>query len=385
MIKFQDLKLINSRYDAEFKEAYKRFLNSGCYILGDEVGTFETAFANYCSTKYCIGTGNGLDALVLIFNAYKVLGKLKGGDEVIVPANTYIASILSVIHAGLKPVLVEPDESTFNISPIEIKKAITKKTKAILAVHLYGQLADMQAINSIAKANNLLVVEDAAQAHGAVANFNIQIPNSKAVKKESATNQSVLKAGNLSDAAGFSFYPSKNLGALGDGGAVTTNDDELAEIIGKLRNYGTSSKYVNDVIGYNSRLDELQATFLNIKLPMLDLDNAKRISIAKYYSESIKNSKIKLPKVACNLSHVFHQFVIRVTNRDDFQAYLKSNQVETLIHYPIPPHKQKALLPYKSLNLPITEAIHNTVISIPISPVMPQTEIEKIVELINAY
>ncbi|MEZ4797507.1 MAG: DegT/DnrJ/EryC1/StrS family aminotransferase [Flavobacteriaceae bacterium] len=366
MIKFQDLKLINSRFEAQFYDAYKRFLDSGYYILGNEVKTFENAFANYCNTKHCIGTANGLDALILIFQGYKALGKLKDGDEIIVPANTYIASILSVIHAGLTPVLVEPDESTFNISPSEIEKAITPKTKAILTVHLYGQLSDMKAINRIAKGNNLLVVEDAAQSHGA---------------QDSKGN----KAGNLSNAAGFSFYPSKNLGAFGDGGAVTTNDDELAEMLGKLRNYGTSSKYVNDVIGYNSRLDELQAAFLNIKLPMLDLDNAKRIAIAEFYSESIKNSKIKLPKTNYDLSHVFHQFVIRVEDRDNFQAYLKSNHVETLIHYPIPPHKQKALNQFKSLNLPITKAIHKTVISIPISPVMSQAEAQKIVELINAY
>jgi dTDP-4-amino-4,6-dideoxygalactose transaminase len=366
MIKFQDLKLINSRFEAEFSDAYKRFLDSGYYILGHEVKAFESAFANYCGAKHCIGTANGLDALTLIFQGFKALGHLKEGDEVIVPANTYIASILSVIHAGLKPVLVEPDESTFNISSIEIEKAITKKTKAILAVHLYGQLADMQSINDIAKANKLLVVEDAAQAHGA---------------HDSKGN----KAGNLSDAAGFSFYPSKNLGALGDGGAVTTNDDELAKIIGKLRNYGTSSKYVNDIIGYNSRLDELQATFLNIKLEMLDSDNLKRISLAKLYASMINNRKIKLPNLGENGSHVFHQFVIRVNNRSDFQSYLKANQVETLIHYPIPPHQQKALIQYKTLDLPITEAIHNTVISIPISPVLPQKDAEKIVELINAY
>ena len=366
MIKFQDLKLINSRFEAGFSNAYKRFLDSGYYILGQEVKAFEHAFASYCGTKHCIGTANGLDALTLILQGFRALGQLKEGDEVIVPANTYIASILSVIHAGLTPVFVEPDEATFNISPSEIKKSISSKTKAILAVHLYGQLADMKSISEIAKANNLLVVEDAAQAHGA---------------QDSEGN----KAGNLGDAAGFSFYPSKNLGALGDGGAVTTNNDELANMIAKLRNYGASSKYVNDVIGYNSRLDELQAAFLNIKLPMLDTDNLKRISMAKFYSESIKNSKIELPKARHNLSHVYHQFVVRVQDRDDFHAYLKSNQVETLIHYPIPPHKQKALLQFKSLNLPITEAIHNTVISIPISPVMPQTDAEKIVELINAY
>lgn len=366
MIKFQDLKLINSRFESEFHDAYKRFLDSGYYILGREVQTFENTFANYCGTKHCIGTANGLDALILILQGFKALGQLKEGDEVIVPANTYIASILSIIHAGLIPVFVEPDESTFNISPSEVKKALTLKTKAILAVHLYGKLADMQSINEIAKENKLLVIEDAAQAHG-------------------ARNSKGNKAGSLSDAAGFSFYPSKNLGALGDAGAVTTNNDKLAEMITKLRNYGASSKYVNDVIGYNSRLHELQAAFLNIKLPKLDADNLKRISVAKFYSESINNSKIELPKTAYNLSHVYHQFVVRVQDRDDFQAYLKSNGVETLIHYPIPPHKQKALIRYKTLNLPITEAIHNTVISIPISPVMPQTDAEKIVELINAY
>jgi dTDP-4-amino-4,6-dideoxygalactose transaminase len=366
MIKFQNLKLINARFEAEFSDAYIRFLDSGHYILGHEVKSFETAFATYCGTKHCIGTANGLDALVLIFKGFKALGYLNDGDEVIVPANTYIASILSVIHAGLTPVFVEPETSTFNISPSEIKKALTTKTKAILAVHLYGQLAEMQTINDIAKAHNLLVVEDAAQAHGA---------------HDSEGN----KAGNLGDAAGFSFYPSKNLGALGDGGAVTTNNDELAKMICQLRNYGASSKYVNDVIGYNSRLDELQAAFLNIKLPILDADNMKRRMVAEFYLKSIKNSKIELPKTVHKWSHVHHQFVVRVKDRDDFQAYLKRNQVETLIHYPIPPHKQKALIQYKSLNLPITEAIHNTVISIPISPVIPQIEKEKIVELINAY
>ncbi|PTM10089.1 MAG: aminotransferase [Bacteroidetes bacterium] len=366
MIKFLDLKLINSRFETDFHDAYKRFLDSGYYILGSEVKSFEQAFANYCGTKHCIGTGNGLDALTLIFQAYKILGKLEEGDEVIVPANTYIASILSIIHAGLKPVFVEPNEETFNISYKEIEKAITKKTKAILAVHLYGQLANMEMIHKIAKANNLLVIEDAAQAHG-------------------AENRIGIKSGNLSDAAGFSFYPSKNLGALGDGGGVTTNNDELAEIVKKLSNYGTSSKYVNEIIGYNSRLDELQAAFLNIKLKKLDEDNLKRISLAKFYSESINNSKIKLPKFKDNGNHVFHQFVVRVDERSDFQSYLKSNKVETLIHYPIPPHKQKALLNYNKLDLPITETIHNTVISIPMSPVLPPTDATKIVKLINAY
>lgn len=366
MIKFLDLKLINSRFEDEFEDAYKRFLDSGYYILGEEVKTFENSFANYCGSKYCIGTGNGLDALTLIFQAYKVLGKLKKGDEVIVPANTYIASILAIIHSDLKPVLIEPNEDTFNISPKEIVKSISKNTKAILAVHLYGQLADMKSINQIAKANDLLVVEDAAQAHG-------------------AENEYGVKSGNLGDAAGFSFYPSKNLGALGDGGAVTTSCDELANVINKLRNYGASSKYVNDFIGYNSRLDEIQAMFLNIKLKSLDEDNIKRVSLAKFYFKSINNEKVKLAKFADDLSHVFHQFVLRVDNRKKFQQYLKRYNVETLIHYPIPPNKQKALIKYKMLDLPITESIHDTIISIPISPVMPLIEAERIVELINAY
>lgn len=366
MIKFQDLQLLNSRFESEFNRVYKEFLKSGNYILGNQVKLFENTFSRYCGVDYCIGTGNGLDALILIFQGYKKLGKLHDGDEIIVPANTYIASVLSIIHAGLKPVLVEPDEYSFNISSDNIKNSLTSKTKAILVVHLYGQLADMECIDKIAKNNNLLVIEDAAQAHG-------------------AQNKSGQKAGNLGDAAAFSFYPSKNLGALGDGGGITTNDYELAVVVGKMRNYGTSSKYINDVIGYNSRLDELQAAFLNIKLPLLDFDNSKRISFARFYSSTIINDKITLPKMGAQLDHVFHQFVLRVDGRDEFQSYLTRNGVETLIHYPISPHKQEALINFKTLDLPITEAIHNSVISIPISPVLSQNEAELIVELINAY
>src|SRR5690606_4064633 len=286
MIKFLDLHQINARFETQFQKVFKRFLDSGHYILGDEVQQFETNFAAYCGTKHCIGTANGLDALILIFKAYIQLGKLQLGDEVLVPANTYIASILSIIHAGLKPVFVEPNPETFNISPSEIEKQITNKTKAILAVNLYGQLADMKNINAIAKKNNLLVIEDAAQAHGAVLS-------------------SKLKAGNLGHAAAFSFYPSKNLGALGDAGAVTTNDDELAECIRLMRNYGSKIKYEFEISGFNNRLDELQAAILNVKLPYLDSDNKHRQEIAKRYINEISNPKISLPFYNNDTSHVF--------------------------------------------------------------------------------
>ncbi len=366
MMKFLDLKKLNARFETEFKEEYNKFLSSGRYIFGNNVLTFEKNFAAYCGTKYCIGVGNGLDALTLIFKAYINLGKLKKGDEVLVPANTHIASILAVIHAGLLPVFVEPDEETFNISPSKINDAITSKTKAILAVHLYGQLANMNEIHRLAATNNLLVIEDAAQAHGAI-------------------DKSGKKSGNLSDAAGFSFYPSKNLGALGDAGGITTNDDELASVIYKLRNYGASSKYANDFVGSNSRLDEIQAMFLNIKLKQLDEDNVIRVQLAKKYLSNIKNLKIKLPYFSNAEDHVFHQFVIKVENRKEFINYLTSNQVETLIHYPIPPHKQNAFSEFNHLKLPITENIHNTVVSIPLSPILSEHQIDKVIELLKAY
>lgn len=366
MIKFLDLHKINKRFESQFKTEFNSFLNSGQYIFGDGLKHFESNFAAYCGTKYCIGTGNGLDALTLIFKSFIQLGKLKENDEVIVPANTFIASILSVIHANLKPVFVEPDEGTFNISVSEIEKYTTTKTKAILAVHLYGQLANMDAINKLAKKHDLLVIEDAAQAHGAVDG------NGK-------------KAGNLSDAAAFSFYPAKNLGALGDGGAISTNNEGLAKIISQLRNYGTSSKYVNDYVGFNSRLDEIQALFLNIKIKQLDADNLIRQQIAKRYLSEINNKKIRLPFYNNTLNHVFYVFVVRVKNRERFIDYLKDNNIESLIHYPIPPHKQKALQNYSKLNLPITKTIHNEVVSLPLSPVLMDSEVNQIIKIINLF
>ena len=320
MIKFLDLHKINSRYEKEFSTKFTAFLESGYYILGKEVDLFEQNYAAYCGTNHCIGTGNGLDALVLIFKSFIHLGKLKLGDEVLVPANTYIASILSVIEAGLKPVFVEPDAKTFNISPSEIEKHISVNTKAIMPVHLYGQLADMEKINAIAKTHGLLVVEDAAQAHGAENNLGI-------------------KAGNLSDAAAFSFYPSKNLGALGDAGAVTTNNEDIANCIRLLRNYGSKEKYKNEIIGCNSRLDELQAAFLSIKLKGLDNENKRRQEVATQYLNGIINEKIILPFYDTTKNHIFHAFVVQVNERKKFTEYLTNNGVGWLIHYPIAPHK----------------------------------------------
>lgn len=367
MIPFLDVHKINARFEDEYASKFKSFLNSGHYILGNEVKAFESNFSQFCKTKYCIGVANGLDALTLIFKAYLDLGKLQPNDEILVPANTYIASILSVINSGLKPVFVEPDQASFNISPSEIEKHINPKIKGILAVHLYGQLADMKAINSIAKKHKLLVIEDAAQAHGAQL-----MSNGK-------------KAGNLSDAAGFSFYPSKNFGALGDAGAVTTNDPELADKIRLLRNYGSSKKYINETQGVNSRLDELQAVFLNIKLKYLDSDNTKRREIAKRYLNEIQNDKILRPDFNNTNNHVFHVFVVRVKDRFDFISYLEQKQIGYLIHYPIPPHKQKALSAYKTLSLPVTESIHETVVSIPISPVMTKEEVQTVINALNHY
>jgi len=366
MIKFLDLHAINERYNTAFKNRFDHFLTEGYYILGTEVSTFETNYASYCNTQYCVGVANGLDALTLIFKAYIQLGKLSTGDSVLVPANTYIASILSIINAGLKPVLIEPDIETYNLTSKQIKEALTSDVKAILVVHLYGQLASMDRILSVADTHNLLVIEDAAQAHGAV----------------DAKGQ---KAGSLGNAAAFSFYPSKNLGALGDAGAITTNDTQLAELIKKLRNYGSPKKYVNSVVGYNSRLDELQAAFLSIKLPHLDEDNEKRRSIAKRYLKDIKNTKIKLPYYSDTKDHVFHLFVVLVEDRNDFMTYLKDNDIETLIHYPIPPHQQDALKSYENLSLPLTEKMHQQLVSLPMSPVLVANDVSKIINIINAY
>ncbi|OOG69873.1 DegT/DnrJ/EryC1/StrS aminotransferase family protein [Flavobacterium sp. A45] len=360
MIKFLDLKKINEPYETAFQEKLKSVLSSGWYILGKEVQEFENNFAQYCGVNHCVGVGNGLDALTLIFKGYIQLGKLQKGDEVIVPANTYIASILAILQADLVPVLVEPKLETYNINPELISEKISPKTKAILAVHLYGQLADMDPINEIATRNNLIVVEDAAQSAGIISNLK-------------------------SNAAAYSFYPTKNLGALGDGGAVVTNDAEFAKTIRSLRNYGSETKYQNDFIGVNSRLDELQAAFLNLKLPNLNADNENRRVIAKRYLSEIQNDKIILPFWDLSDNHVFHLFVIRTKNRNDLQNYLAENNIETVIHYPIPPHKQKAFESWNDLSFPITEKIHKEVLSLPMSPVMTMDEVSYVISILNKY
>ncbi|WP_055448193.1 DegT/DnrJ/EryC1/StrS family aminotransferase [Lacinutrix mariniflava] len=366
MIKFLDLHKINARFEPQLKLEFQQFLESGHYVLGEGTKAFEINYAKYCGTKHCIGVSNGLDALIIIFKAYIQLGKLNKGDEVLVPANTYIASILAIIEAGLKPIFIEPNIGTFNWEASTIKKHITSKTKAILTVHLYGQLADSEAILKLSKKHNLIVVEDAAQAHG-------------------AENAFGKRAGNLSDAAAFSFYPSKNLGALGEAGAVTTNDEKLAKTVSELRNYGSAKKYENVRIGINNRIDELQARILNIKLKHLDTDNEQRRKVARQYLLKINNDKVKLPFYDGSKNHNFHLFVVLVEHRNEFVKYLLDNGVQSSVHYPKPPHKQEALHEFSKLQLPITESIHKECVSLPISPVMEDFEIAKVIEIVNKY
>lgn len=365
MIKFLDLQKINAQYRNELSNAFNRVLDSGWYIMGNELKQFEKEFATYCGTKHAIGVADGLDALILIIRAYKELGVFEDGDEILVPSNTYIASILAISANNLIPVLIEPDINTYNIDPSRIESKITSKTKAILPVHLYGQLSDINLISTIAKKHKLKVIEDSAQAHGAILNEK--------------------KAGSFGDAAGFSFYPGKNLGALGDAGAITTNDDELAKCIRTLLNYGSNIKYENLFKGVNSRLDELQAALLSIKLKHLDKETAIKRSIAKMYLKGIINPKIILPKVSNDFAHVWHLFVIRTNERDNLQKYLLDNNIQTVIHYPIPPHKQQAYKEWENENFPISEEIHRTIISIPISPVMPLEEVETVIDVLNNF
>jgi dTDP-4-amino-4,6-dideoxygalactose transaminase len=362
-ISFLDLKAIQQVLGSELEQAFDRSFNSGWYIQGNEVKQFEQEFAAFCGTQHCIGVANGLDALILIIRAYKELGIMQEGDEIIVPANTYIASILAISENRLLPVLIEPDINTYNINPALIEAKITAKTKAILAVHLYGQTAAMSEINILAKKYNLKVIEDSAQAHGAI--------------------YQGKRAGNLGDASGFSFYPGKNLGALGDAGAVTTNDDQLAEVIRALGNYGSHTKYENVYQGINSRLDEIQAAFLRVKLKYLDENSEKRRKIADYYLENIDNKNIILPTVTNRTSHVWHLFVIRSQNRAKLQKYLLDNGIQTLIHYPIPPHKQAAYKSWNNLNYPVTELIHKEVLSLPMSPQLNKISLDQTIHVLQ--
>lgn len=366
MIPFLDLHKINSRLEQDFKQRFDEFLDSGYYILGNQLSAFESEFATYCGVKYCVGVGNGLDALRLILEGYKQLGRIEPGDEVLVAANTFIATILAIKQAGLTPVLVEADKDSYNFDLDALRGAIGPKTKAIMPVHLYGELSPMEALKQIAETQQLLIIEDAAQAHG-------------------ASDSDGEKAGNLGDAAGFSFYPTKNLGALGDGGAITTNDDALAGMVRKLRNYGTSSKYINEVAGFNSRLDEVQAAFLRTKLPLLDADNDKRRTIVNRYLKEISNRKINLPRYSGGNDHVFHLFVVRVKDRIAFMEYLKDHKIGCLIHYPVAPHRQKALSEFRELSFPVSEQLHQEVVSIPMSPVLTDDEVTKVIEVLNGY
>lgn len=363
-IPFLDLKAINLRERKQFHAALDRVLDSGWLILGQEVATFEAAFAAYCESAHCVGVGNGLDALHLALKAWNI----GPGDEVLVPSNTYIATWLAVTYTGARPVPVEPVVDTFNIDPARLVAAITRRTKAIIAVHLYGQMADMPAIGAVARQHGLKLLEDAAQSHGA--------------------RWDGRSAGAESDAVAYSFYPGKNLGALGDGGAVTTNDPELAKRIAMLRNYGSRQKYQNELTGYNSRLDELQATFLSAKLPQLDADNARRGAIAQRYQEGLAAiSGLVLPSVSGPADPVWHVYVVRTPRRDALQDFLQQRGIGTLIHYPIPPHLQQcyAGLGYGEGSFPISEAMHREVLSLPIGPTMTDASVDITIEAIVEF
>lgn len=356
-----DLHKINQRFKSEIDLAIREVLESGWYLLGEKNKAFEENFAKYCETKFSIGCANGLDALHLAIRAYD----FPKDSEIIVPANTYIASILAISNCGLKPILVEPNLETYNIDADLIEAKITEKTKAIVVVHLYGQAVEMEKIWELAKKYNLKIIEDSAQAHGAI--------------------YQGKKVGNLGDIGCFSFYPGKNLGALGDGGSITTNDEEVAIKIRAIANYGSLIKYENIYKGLNSRLDEIQAAILDLKLQFLDADNQQRREIAKIYRENIKNEKIVLPKSYKEESHVWHLFVIRTKDRDKLQEYLKIKGIQTLIHYPIPPHKQNAYKEWNNLSFPITEKIHKEVLSLPISPAMNKEEAFYIAQILNEF
>ena len=365
MISFLSLKSITKKYSTEISDAVMRVVNSGWYLQGKENEFFEENYAKYIGTDYCIGCANGLDALIWVLRAYKELGVMQDGDEIIVPANTFIATILAITENNLKPVLVEPRFETLEIDDNLIESHITKRSKAVMIVHLYGRCAYTDKIGAICKKHGLKLIEDNAQAHGC--RFDDK------------------RTGSLGDAAGHSFYPGKNLGALGDGGAVTTNDKDLANTVRALANYGSEKKYVFKYCGRNSRLDEIQAAVLDVKLKYLDEDNAKRQQVAKFYYDNITNSKIVLPKRIDDKNNVYHLFPVFCDQRDAFQQYMKDNGIQTLIHYPIPPHKQECYMEWGDISLPITEKIHNQELSLPISPVMTREEAEYVVEVINRY
>jgi dTDP-4-amino-4,6-dideoxygalactose transaminase len=364
-IPFLDAGAINARYADQLKAAAARVIDSGRYILGDELAAFEKEFAAYCGVQHAVGVGNGLDALSLILRGYKELGVLKEGDEVIVPGNTFIATVLAITDNRLIPIPVEPDPTTFNIDPKSVEAAIGPHTRAIMAVHLYGQLADMPRLAELATHHGLLLIEDAAQAHGAV--------------------RELRKAGAFGDAAAFSFFPAKNLGALGDGGAVVTNNDELLQRIHALRNYGSEVKYQHLYQGVNSRLDEIQAAMLRVKLAHLDDDIRQRQRVARRYRDRIRHPLIQLPEVVIEESHSWHLFVVRCAHRDALQKHLYAQGIQTLVHYPIPPHRQPAYTSMRHVHLPLTEQLHDEVLSLPISPIMRSDDVDSVIAACQSF
>lgn len=365
MIPFLDLKSVNQIYQDEIEQAILRVARSGWYILGQEVETFEQSFAQYCQSRHCVGVGNGLDAISLILKGYKELGVFEDGDEIIVPANTYIATVLAVSESGLTPVLVEPDLHTYNIDPQKITSKITSRTKAILAVHLYGLVAPIGELKELADKYNLKLIDDAAQAHGAY--------------------YQGKPVGSLCDATAFSFYPTKNLGALGDGGAVITSDNDLYTVVKSLANYGTTSKYINKYKGQNSRLDEMQAAVLSVKLRYLDKETMQRRLLALKYLDKIRNSLIQLPYTGEDKQHSFHLFVIRSLQRDELQKYLLKNNIQTQVHYSIAIHKQEAYIEWNDYAFPITEQICNEVLSLPLYSTLSNENVDKICDTINIF
>ncbi|GAB6013278.1 DegT/DnrJ/EryC1/StrS family aminotransferase [Viscerimonas tarda] len=365
MVPFLELKRINQQYQTEINRAALAVLESGWYIRGKACSDFETQYAGYCGAKYCVGVGNGLDAIRLIFSSYIELGVFELGDEVIVPANTYIASILAISESGLTPVLVEPDMESYTIDAQKIEEKVTTRTKAILAVHLYGLVCDMDALKAVAGKYQLKLVDDAAQAHGSI--------------------YKGIKVGNLCHATAFSFYPTKNLGALGDAGAVTTNDKELADTIRSIANYGSAQRYVNRYKGINSRLDEIQAAILSVKLKYLDDYIVEKQRIASHYLNNISHPKIALPVYREEKEHSFHMFVVRTKERDAFQRYLEEKGIQTQINYPTPPHKQEAYKEWKNLSFPITEEIHRNILSLPLFTGMTDDEVKEVIEAVNKW
>jgi dTDP-4-amino-4,6-dideoxygalactose transaminase len=364
-VPFLSLKDVNARHADELKAAAARVIDSGWYVLGEELASFEREFARYCGTRHAIGVGNGLDALSLILRAYKELGRLAEGDEVIVPGNTFIASFLAISETRLVPVAVEPDPVSFNIDPARVEAAIGPRTRAIMAVHLYGQLADMPALSALAKRHGLLLIEDAAQAHGAASDGR--------------------RAGAFGDAAAFSFFPTKNLGALGDGGAIVTDDAVLAQRVVALRNYGSEVKYHHLFQGVNSRLDEMQAALLRVKLRYLDEDVAWRRHVARRYREGIEHPHIRLPDVMAEEKHAWHLFVVRCVHRDALQQHMQARGIQCQVHYPVPPHRQPAYPGLHGLQLPLTERLHDEVLSLPIGPTLTEDDADRVIEACNSF